>query len=207
MHTTKNGWCRFKARLLKWFYRVYALTLRTTVSGIEETEKILQNSPSGALFLLWHDSLLIAPVLEKLSKNRPFCSLISKSRDGALASDFALQFTNCSVLRVGHKERGQALRACCRLLSQGTHILITPDGPRGPRRKIKPGALFAAQKTQAPLIPVVYKASREYRLKSWDRFRIPLPFSRVHVALLPPVPLSDDATAIEKTVVDQENSL
>ncbi len=195
MYKTKSFWSRCRAILLKWLYRIYVLTLRITISGLDDTKKVLQESQSGVIFLLWHDSLFVSLFLEKLSKDHPICALISKSRDGTIPSDFALQF-NFSVLRGGHKERGQAHRICCRLLSQGTNLLITPDGPRGPRRELKPGALFAAQKAQAPLIPIVYTASREWRLKSWDRFRIPLPFSRVQLAFLPPAAASDGAETI-----------
>jgi len=202
MHKTKSFWSRCRAIFLKWLYRLYVLTLRITISGLENTEKALQESPSGAIFLLWHDSLIVSPLLDKLFKKHSLCALISKSRDGTIPSDFALQF-NFSVLRVGHKERAQALRICCNLLSQGTNLLITPDGPRGPRREIKPGALFAAKKAQAPLIPIVYKASREWRLKSWDRFRIPLPFSRVHITFLPSATASDETETIMQNMIQE----
>jgi len=208
MHTITGSWRRLRAFLLKLCYRLYCMTFRVTISGLDDARKCLHNSSSGAVFLLWHDSLVIGPfLLEKLSRKYPLCFMISKSRDGAIPSDFAMQFKNFSVLRVGHKERARALVRCCKLLSQGTNLVLTPDGPRGPRRKLKPGALFAAKKANAPLIPVVYTASKVWTLKSWDKFQIPKPFSHLHIALLPPVDPSIDPDTIARNMIQGEPSL
>src|SRR5439155_5019009 len=66
-------------------------------------------------------------------------------------------------------------------LEKGKITLITPDGPRGPRHKIKPGVIFSAQKVQASIIAYHWTGSRYWTLGSWDRLRIPKPFSKVYV--------------------------
>ena len=60
-------------------------------------------------------------------------------------------------------------------------MAFTPDGPRGPRRSIKPGVLAAAQRANVPIVPVRAAVDRAWRLNSWDKFVIPKPFARVRI--------------------------
>ena len=80
-----------------------------------------------------------------------------------------------------------------RAVDEGTDVFVTPDGPRGPRYRVNPGIVLLAQKTGAPVMPVRVTYSRCLRLKSWDRFMIPLPFARVDVVLDTPL----DFAAVE----------
>ena len=73
-----------------------------------------------------------------------------------------------------------------RALAEGHDIAITPDGPRGPAGSFAPGALVAAQRSGAPIVAIGVHAPRAWRLKSWDQFVIPKPFSRVHIAYSDP---------------------
>jgi lysophospholipid acyltransferase (LPLAT)-like uncharacterized protein len=86
-----------------------------------------------------------------------------------------------------------ALRSLVRLLKSGGHIGITPDGPRGPRMRISPGTMLLAALSGAPIVPVTYSASFAVRFKSWDRFLLPLPFGRLHVAIGTPLTVPRDA--------------
>ena len=69
------------------------------------------------------------------------------------------------------------------VLASGRDVLITPDGPRGPAYELGPGIIFLAQKTGAPVVPVNMEYSSCWRVKSWDRFIIPKPFSKVRVVI------------------------
>ena len=69
----------------------------------------------------------------------------------------------------------------------GRSLAITPDGPKGPREKMKPGPVLIAQRTGAPIIPVVSGASRASYFGGWDRFMIPHPFARLQIAYGEPV--------------------
>jgi hypothetical protein len=84
----------------------------------------------------------------------------------------------------GSTTRGaeRALLSLVRELEAGREVAITPDGPRGPARSFAPGALIAAQRSGAPILPVAASADRAWRLGSWDRFVIPKPFARITVA-------------------------
>jgi lysophospholipid acyltransferase (LPLAT)-like uncharacterized protein len=155
--------------------------------GMERTQKELSTHSTGSVLLFWHDSILLSPLIEWATALRPVCVLISNSRDGDLASEMSRYYRNFSFIRVKHTARATALVESCKLLEEGKCLFITPDGPRGPRHQIKLGALYACQKSGATIIPIVYAASSQKTLSSWDRFKIPLPFSRILLSLLEPV--------------------
>jgi lysophospholipid acyltransferase (LPLAT)-like uncharacterized protein len=185
----RRWWHRIAAYVLTKIVRLYIKTLRIQTFGKDRTIQELSTSPTGCVFLLWHDSiLLLVPLVEWATALQPICLLISYSRDGDIAAEMGKQFSNVSVIRVKHTSRAVALVESCHLLNNRHSILVTPDGPRGPRHQIKLGALFACQKCGASVIPIVYAASSQYTLSSWDRFRIPLPFSRVLLSTLEPIP-------------------
>ena len=89
----------------------------------------------------------------------------------------------------GSSSRGgtDALRRLLRSLRDGWDVVIVPDGPRGPREVVKPGVVALAAASGAPIAPVAVGASREWRLSSWDRFRIPRPGARLVVGFGDPV--------------------
>lgn len=173
------------ARLVKKFFRVYYKTLTINITGLEKTKAYIQEH--NAIFLLWHDSLFFAPIIEQINAIRPLNVLISKSRDGNFVTAFAQSFLNTTVTRVGHLSRYKALHTSIHRLHMGQNLLITPDGPRGPKRVIKPGALFAAQKTGVSIIPIVVSCSKAWSLHSWDQFQIPQPFTSVQCTFLLPI--------------------
>ena len=183
----RRWWNRVAARLSTIVLRIYFATLRVQVLGKDRAVVKLSTSDSGCLFLMWHDSVLLTPLIAWATAWQPICLLISYSRDGDIATEIGKRFPSVDVIRVKHSSRAGALVECCRLLKNRHNLLITPDGPRGPRHQIKPGALFACQRCASPIIPVVYAASRQITLSSWDRFRIPLPFSRVLFSILEPI--------------------
>jgi hypothetical protein len=67
------------------------------------------------------------------------------------------------------------------------NLTITPDGPRGPRRKLAPGAIFVASRLELPLVVMGYAYDRPWRFNSWDRFALPRPFSRARAVVSPEI--------------------
>jgi lysophospholipid acyltransferase (LPLAT)-like uncharacterized protein len=94
------------------------------------------------------------------------------------------------------------------LVRDNVSPVITPDGPRGPRFKFKPGALLLAQMSGRPILPMSYAASRAWLIK-WDRFVIPMPFSRIAIAIGRPryVPRVTDAVTLERLQAEMEEEL
>jgi len=155
-----------------------ARTWRYTVVN-EAALKRLRADGRPFIFSLWHGHLL--PLLWHHRQSR-VAILISEHRDGELIARTA-QWLGYNLIR-GSTTRGaeRALLSLVRELKSGREIAITPDGPRGPARKFAPGALIAAHRSQAPILPVAASADRAWRLGSWDRFVIPKPFARITVA-------------------------
>jgi lysophospholipid acyltransferase (LPLAT)-like uncharacterized protein len=131
------------------------------------------------LFLLWHDALL--PLLWH-HRGRGVTIVVSLAQDGQYLAAYARQIGYRAA--VGSSTRGgvRALAGAVKALQAGSAVAFTPDGPRGPRRKFKGGALLAAQKGGAVVVPLHAAANRAWRLRSWDRFLVPKPFARVRIA-------------------------
>jgi hypothetical protein len=209
----RKWWHRILAWGLTMVLGMYLKTLRLQIFGKDRTAKELSKNGTGSVFLVWHDSLLLTPFLKWTTALRPICVLISNSRDGDLASEIGRHYPNVTVVRVKHTSRAGALVETCKLLETGHSVLITPDGPRGPRHQIKSGALYACQKSGASIIPVVYVASHQRMLSSWDKFKIPLPFSKVLLSFLEPLAsppegeLETIKKEIEQKMDDEETAL
>ena len=92
------------------------------------------------------------------------------------------------------------MRELLERVAEGHDIAITPDGPRGPKYELGSGMVYLAQKAGIPVIPIHVRFGRCLRLKTWDGFTIPLPFSKVDVILAPAtnVPATSDEAAFEQ---------
>jgi len=176
----------FKARVLGFLIatlvRLYARTLRLR---IDDQAEVKEKGP--VIWAFWHNRLLLIPVIyvRYIKKRRPACVLTSPSGDGALLAAVMQRFGLESVRGSSNKRAAQALVECRRRLLSGWDLGITPDGPRGPVYVAAPGLLQLARLTQVPVLPVRVDYSRKWELKSWDRFQIPKPFSRVTITLAP----------------------
>lgn len=137
---------------------------------------VLPGSPT--VFLFWHEVLL--PLVWHHRK-RDFSAMVSDSRDGDYVSDLAKTLGYRIIRGSSSKGATRVLLAAVRELRDGHSVGFSPDGPRGPRRTMKPGVLAAAQRANAPIVPVHAVADRAWRLNTWDRFVIPKPFARVGI--------------------------
>ncbi|MBI3015878.1 MAG: lysophospholipid acyltransferase family protein [Candidatus Tectomicrobia bacterium] len=150
-------------------------SLRIEVRNSEAEER-LRAGGRPFIYAIWHGRML-CPILSR--SHRQICTLVSLSRDGEIINAF-LQRLGFRTVR-GSSSRGGArgLTALVREVKAGHDVAITPDGPRGPRFQAQEGALDLAARTGAPLLLTTSAARRAFVCKSWDRFLIPLPFSRV----------------------------
>ncbi|TVP42228.1 MAG: DUF374 domain-containing protein [Gemmatimonadales bacterium] len=136
------------------------------------------------IFLFWHSRIL---PLAHLHRNEGAVVLISRHRDGELIARLVERRGFRTVRGSSSRGGARGLRGLLRALREGSDLAITPDGPRGPARRLKAGPLLAAQRSGAPLILVGAGARRAWRVKSWDRFLVPWPFARVEVRYGPPI--------------------
>jgi lysophospholipid acyltransferase (LPLAT)-like uncharacterized protein len=151
-------------------------------------------SQGPRLLLLWHETLL--PLLVS-HRNHGVSIIVSEARDGRYLANFATRLGYGAIGGSSHRGQVKAMRGALRGLEAGIPIAVTPDGPKGPRRVIKPGALQALQAVGGRVMPVYADARPAVRVNSWDRFLVPLPFARVRIAYGEPfqVPSGPDGLA------------
>lgn len=158
-------------------------TLKLNIRNSRCLDEFLEGKKNFVL-AFWHGSMLVPWYV---NRNKGFSALVSQSKDGAMLFN-VLSSWNYKVIR-GSSHRGgrEALHALIDLAKNHSPIAITPDGPKGPYHKLKPGAVIVAKKSGVPLVLLGIGYSRPRRLKSWDRFEIPRLFSRVNLVYSDPV--------------------
>jgi len=145
----------------------------------EERWRPLYQARRPHVFLLWHEVLL--PLLWH-HRRQDIAIVVSENRDGQYLADFALGIGYRAVRGSSSRGAARALLGAVRELRAGHAVAFTPDGPRGPRRELKPGAVAAAQRGGAVIVPIHARTDRAWRLDSWDRFLIPKPAARITVS-------------------------
>ena len=157
-------------------YRLWARTLRLKVEDPHQVREFVRNQP--VIFAIWHNRLLMLPrVFDPSFPTRQSYGLISASRDGDLIARF-IEWSGYGTIRGSSSRKGViALRQLVDTLADGSNVLVTPDGPRGPVYHVSQGIIFLAQKSGAAIVPIHMEYSSAWRLKSWDRFAVPRPFA------------------------------
>ncbi|MGN1039034.1 MAG: lysophospholipid acyltransferase family protein [Mailhella sp.] len=157
-------------------YTAICATLRIQETNRSEVDAI-HTKEERLIFCLWHDELFsLIPVARHLK----VVSIVSPSTDGDILERI-LASKNVGAVR-GSSTRGgvRALLSLARMMKQEQiHACITVDGPAGPRHKAKDGPFFLANRTNARIIPVRIYAKWAVRFPTWDKFQVPLPFSKV----------------------------
>lgn len=203
---------RFAAWVAYGLIRAVSVTLRykwTDRSGVFEGK-----TPGAGLYCIWHNRLALCMVvyysyIRKRNRSKGLAVMVSASKDGALLSSvlecYGVQPVRGSSSRRGH----QALRELTTWSKRDYDLAITPDGPRGPCYVVQDGVIALAQLTAKPIVPVSYHLGWKIRLKSWDRFQIPLPFSPCEMFFGEPVHVPRDAGEAEreKLRAELENAL
>ncbi|HEY8484964.1 MAG TPA: lysophospholipid acyltransferase family protein [Longimicrobiales bacterium] len=168
-------------------------TTRFEVGGDTSFRALLARG-QPVIYLLWHGRLL---PLAYLHRRERIMTLASPSRDGEYIARF-LAGWGYGVVRGSSSRRGAAaVRELVRHVRSGWSLAITPDGPRGPRQRMKLGPLVVAQLSGAPLVPVAAGTDRAWWFESWDRFLVPQPFARIRVAYGAPYEVPRDADEAE----------
>lgn len=139
------------------------------------------------LICFWHNRILgitLAAHRRYPKRLRPGITVLtSPSKDGEILAQLVGAFGMGAVRGSSSRRGSQALRELVRLVRDGADIAITPDGPRGPRYCLGPGVILLAQTTGAAIVPAHASFSRCFRMKTWDGFIIPLPFSTISVRI------------------------
>lgn len=162
-------------RIAAAFIRTLHATLRVRHCRTEAIDA-LNRQGKNYVYAFFHAQILVM-IYARFA--RPATVMISQHRDGELIASTVRRFRGIETAR-GSTTRGgsEALRAMLRAAGGGRVLIFTPDGPRGPRHSVQPGVIRAAQLARIPIIPAVLVAERSKQLASWDRFEVPIPFTR-----------------------------
>jgi len=193
-------------RLGAWIIRALAMTWRVRTVN-DSSFRTLRENRKPFIFAFWHGQLL--PLLW-LHRGEGVAIVISSHRDGEVVAGVAERLGMRTIRGSSTRGAARALLGVVRELESGGEVAMTPDGPRGPARRFASGALVGAQRAGAPIIGIGVSASRAWFLKSWDRFMIPKPFSRVRVAYSTPTQVlagsareaEDEAPRFEALIAD-----
>ena len=141
------------------------------------------------LYSFWHENIAL---LTFRYGGPDVCVLISDHADGRLITE-ACRHIRLRVV-TGSSTRG-GVRALRHLLGlkRKVHVVLTPDGPRGPRREVKPGLVYLSSRTGMPIVPVGVGYRRAWRMRSWDRFALPCPWSLATCVTTEPIVVPPDA--------------
>jgi lysophospholipid acyltransferase (LPLAT)-like uncharacterized protein len=150
-------------------------SLRVTWHGNERLEEARRRAQGcGVIYAFWHQRLL------------PFCFthrrqninvLVSTHRDGELIARVIANMGFDTVRGSSTRGGREAVREMATDKRKQFDLAVTPDGPRGPARTLKPGLLVLARRTRRPIVPIANAVWPRFELSSWDKFHIPLPFA------------------------------
>jgi hypothetical protein len=160
--------------LIYYLMRLLRLTMRITVIG-GEIPQAYHDRGEGVIGVFWHARLLL-PIFGY--RGRGVNILVSSHGDGEIIASVMRKFGQGLVRGSSSKGGKEALKEMMRLAKENRDILITPDGPRGPAEVVKGGVATLACLTGRPVVPLASSSSRCRRMRSWDRFLLPYPFSR-----------------------------
>ncbi|MDD8012865.1 MAG: lysophospholipid acyltransferase family protein [Acidobacteriota bacterium] len=168
---------------------------KVSVEG-QDAIQALKKDGQPLIYIFWHRHILFVIHKFRDCGARP---LISLSDDGDLVAAVADEFGMLPVRGSSSRGGARAFLELARLVQkEKAEVLITADGPKGPARRVKEGAVQLAARTGAWVVPISWGASRVKVLeKSWDRFLVPLPFGRIHFAYGAPMRFGSDLQAVE----------
>ena len=168
-----------------WIYPVYVIlrlwymTLKVVMD--EATQQIMASrTEKPCVFYFWHHNLFAAPILRKLRGERPMYGLMSASKDGAWLESLVKMF-RVDAIRGSSTWRGALALRELGQYKENCDIIITPDGPKGPRCVMKPGSVKWVCQKDFSIIALKFEIQKAWKLKSWDQFHIPQPFSKIIV--------------------------
>jgi lysophospholipid acyltransferase (LPLAT)-like uncharacterized protein len=192
---------RIAAYLGAFILEVLWRTSRLKIVNLDRLETLLKEQ--GAVVpVFWHQHLLMCARFMASSKIKGMKPgfMISPSVDGQ-APTLLAEIYGCHVVRGSGSYTGvRAVRGVYNaIVKEGISPTITPDGPRGPRFVMKPGAIFTAQISGKAVVPIAYAASPAKLLRTWDKFVIPFPFARLRIAIgepyFPPKRMTEEEMA------------
>ncbi len=198
-------------QVVGWFvWALVRLCMATLRLRVKDDSGLYNGSnPGPVIYCVWHNRLAVcfsAYFAYARSRNRTagMAAMVSASKDGGFLTAILERF-GVQPVRGSSSRRGpQAMLELTSWADQGFDLAITPDGPRGPRYVVQDGVMSLAQLTGLPILPVAYNLATKVTVNSWDRFQIPIPFSRCDAVLGAPLRVPRDCSPEQREVLRQE---
>ena len=198
--------------VVKLFLNTFWMTCRVkTIIGDEHAQKLIDKG-EPIIPCYWHQMHIFGSwymrKLQKRGLNIGF--LVSPSVDGEVPAKIVESWGAVAIRGSSNRTGAKALKDMYNTISKDKiSPVTTSDGPTGPIHEFKQGAVMLAQLTQSPMLPIAYAASSYWQLKSWDRFIIPKPFSRIVIAVGEPhlIDKKADAATLEEERISMENDM
>lgn len=159
----------------KFLIWMWMKTCRWKVVG-DGPYRALRKSGRPVVLLIWHGKIFVVPFF---FRKRGILALVSPSQDGEFVARLMDGWGYTLIRGSGSHPMKTAWLEMVRELNEGGEVIIVPDGPKGPDRQFKPGAVKLAAETGAAMVPFSFSARRKKILRSWDRFEMFFPFTRI----------------------------
>ena len=162
-------------RISSFAINVLLKSAKIKIQNREAVEELIA-SKKNFVVAFWHCSMMLGWFLHR---NMNCAALVSKSKDGDVLAHVLKKWKYTVVRGSSHSGGKEALDIMCNLAKQNFSLTITPDGPTGPIHKMKAGAVVTAKKSKIPLLLLGIGIKNKFVLKSWDRFEVPKPFTKI----------------------------
>ncbi len=164
------------------YMNLVSLTCKIKINFKGNAEKIvLERQP--CLIPCWHSRFMMLLPIKKFGS---FYAVTSAHADGNYLEMILKHYKHKAIRGSSRKQGANAVRSILAIPPEEFRLVVTPDGPLGPKFVVKGGILRFAKKLKVPIVPVCYSATHAIVLKTWDRFIIPIPFiSRIHIEFGP----------------------
>lgn len=172
----QKWWSRPLGHIVWFLITLVCVTLRKRVSG--DVRMVRENQ---AIVAIWHNRIFTPCYFYRyiIRGKAKMSMLTSASKDGAMLATVAEDYGMSAVRGSSARRGAEGFMDMVRELRSGKSMCITPDGPKGPIYTCRPGAIKLASLSGIPIVPIRIRYSRCVRVRSWDRFYVPLPFSKV----------------------------
>jgi lysophospholipid acyltransferase (LPLAT)-like uncharacterized protein len=195
----------FVAMVISWMLRLWCATLLYRYRPLGRTMLPVAPDQEPTIYAFWHEGMFFPG---SCFGRREIKLLISQHSDGELVARIC-RHCGFSTVR-GSSSRG-GVRAMRQMIrdAETSHYVILPDGPRGPRRRLEPGLLYLAARSQQQVVLVGIGYDRPWRLRTWDRFVVPRPFTKIVMITSEPLRLPHDLSgeALERIRLEWEAEL
>ncbi len=179
---------------------VLCKTVKTTRINSSEVDELVYRKQNFVL-AFWHGTMLMPWYLHK---NQNFSALVSQSKDGAILANSLVKWGYKVERGSSHKGGKEALNTLLENSKQNYSVSITPDGPTGPPRVMKAGAIITAQRSGIPLVLCGVAYKKKYIFNSWDKFEVPKFFSKVVVKYSKPIIINSELSRDETSKIIAE---